>query len=87
MDRRKDNETRGSVEHTLQRRDIEILTEKVEEGFVGVHARQDEANSKTAKNVLDIAELKNDMTFYKGGLAVLTILFVPVLLYIITKTL
>lgn len=84
MATRKDKKLSNEVEDALQRRDIEELTKEVREGFAGVHERQNVTNGKVLKATDDIINLKNDMSFYKGGLAVLTILVVPVLIYIIT---
>jgi len=91
VDRRKDLKTRGKVEDALQRRDIDDLNKglldlaaEMKEGFQGVHDRQDYTNGKVTRASEDIVELKNWQSFFKGGLAVLTVLVVPVLIYIIT---
>lgn len=84
MERRKNIQAREAVEDALQRRDIDDLTNKMEAGFKGVHARQDDANHATAKNVEAIGEIKQWQSFIKGGLAILTILVIPIIIYLLT---
>ena len=76
---------KNDLTHALQKRDIEELTTKVSEGFKGVHERQDKTNGKVGANGEAIVELKKWRAFITGGLAVLTILVIPILLYLITQ--
>lgn len=73
-----------SVEHILQRRDIEDLTKEMREGFAGMHARQDTTNGKVLKAAEEIVELKNWKSFTQGGLAILALMVVPILIYLFT---
>jgi hypothetical protein len=80
----KDRKTKQAIEDALQKKDIELLAEKMEEGFRGMHDRQDTTNGKVLKAAEDIVELKNWKAFVQGGMAVLTLMVVPILIYIIT---
>jgi hypothetical protein len=73
------------VNSALQKRDIEDLQKTMESGFRGVHKRQDTTNGNVIKNRAEIEELKKWRSFIMGGLAVLTLLFVPILIFIITN--
>lgn len=56
------------------------IEKKVDDGFDGVHKRQDTTNG-------NVQELKEWKSFTKGALAVITTLIIPILIYIVTNLL
>jgi hypothetical protein len=53
------------------------------DGFAGMHTRQDTTNGKVLKAGEDIRDLKESRAFYKGGLAMLAAIVVPLAFLII----
>ncbi len=68
------------IQGQLNKNDIVHLTKKVDEGFKGTHKRLDTLNGQVAKNT-------NWRYYITGGLAVLTIMVIPILISIIKETL
>lgn len=54
----------------------------INEGFKGVHDRQDKANHQIAKNLKCITEIDGWKNKMVGGLIVMNIFLVPMVLYI-----
>lgn len=61
------------------------LKSDMKEGFAGVFKRQDKTNGHVAEAQRDIASLKLWRAYITGGLSVVTLIMVPILLYIVTK--
>lgn len=74
MERRKDNKTREAVEEALQRKDIELLHNDVK----AILTQTKITNGRVGK-------LENWRSWMTGGMTILSILVIPIILYIITK--
>lgn len=64
---------------------IKSLTKKVDEGFAGIHARQDKTNGNIHENRCEIDKLKVWRGYITGGVAILTFVVATFLLPILLK--
>jgi hypothetical protein len=64
---------------------IESLTEKIEDGFKGVHDRQDTTNGKVLKSCKDIEILYTWKNILSGSLLIINIVILPIVLFMIFK--
>lgn len=71
--------------NALVAKELAILTNAVEEGFKGVHSRQDIANGRISKAEIDIIKLKSNIWYERAMGGLLTTL-VGVVVYFITRT-
>lgn len=64
---------------------IKALTEKVEDGFNGVHARQDRTNGNVINNRTDIDTLKDWRSKVLGALIITQLMLVPLFISFVIK--
>ena len=61
---------------------VVALTDKVNEGFKGMHKRQDKTNGNIEDNRTDIGKLKVWRGVITGGLIIIMIIVIPLVIYV-----
>lgn len=64
---------------------LKELENKIDNGFSGVHKRQDKTNGNIIENRERIEKIENWKSFIMGGMTLLSILVLPVLIFVIQQ--
>ena len=64
---------------------LKNLTKKIDDGFAGVHTRQDLTNGRIQSAENNINKLNGWRKYITGGLTILTVVMLPLIFLVISK--